>query len=386
MVAARRMIRRHFGRDHHPAQRAVAQALTMTAWPLAVLVHLWQMRRFCGPEEMPIRRAPGAIWAAMRHNILPGEYYAYALWQPERRINIDNYLYSHEAARVFKLLNRPMQIDPIGDKLAFYEMCKAHALPSPTILAAFAPTGKLLEFESGQPPELDLFVKPRVGLAGHGAERFRWREGAFESECGRRMKRPHLVDHLTARARNEKRTLLVQPNLSNHPNLRVETNRALATARLVTGHSTGGDVVAIFGFIYFAQSNRITAQHGRVALIDVASGRLLVPSPTQNGLGAKSSNAKAHNGSDNACMDQYPALTLPDWHVALQHVKDAHRLCSHITFVGWDIAFTSDGPVLLEGNANWSADEYQSLSGEPLGHTKFAAVLAARLSDCQFAK
>src|SRR6516225_3038058 len=79
MVAARRMIRRHFGRDHHPAQRALAQALTMTAWPLAVVVHLWQMRRFCGAEETPIRHALGAIWAAMRHNILPGEYYAYAL-------------------------------------------------------------------------------------------------------------------------------------------------------------------------------------------------------------------------------------------------------------------------------------------------------------------
>ena len=201
MVAARRMIRRHFGRDHHPAQRALARALTMTAWPLAVLIHLWQIRRFSGPKEMPIRRAPGAIWAAMRHNILPGEYYAYALWQPERRMNIDNYLYSHEAARIFKLLNRPLQNDPIGDKLAFYEMCKMHALPSPAVLAAFAPTGKLLEFQSGQPPELDLFVKPRVGLAGHGAERFRWRGGAFESECGRRMGRQDLVDHLAARAR-----------------------------------------------------------------------------------------------------------------------------------------------------------------------------------------
>ena len=180
---------------------------------------------------------------------------------------------------------RPLQLDPIGDKLAFYEMCKAHALPTPAVLAAFAPTGKLLEFQSGQPPEHDLFVKPRVGLAGDGAERFRWRGDAFESERGRRMRREDLVDYLVARARNEKRTLLVQPNLSNHPDLRLETNGALATARLVTGQSTDGDVVAIFGFIYFARSDRITAQHGHVALIDVASGRL-VPAPVEDGTGA----------------------------------------------------------------------------------------------------
>ena len=80
-------------------------------------------------------------------------------------MNIDNYLYSNEAPRLFKVLNRPSQPDPIGDKLAFHEMCKAHALPTPAVLAAFAPTGKLLDFESGRPPKHDLFVKARTGSA-----------------------------------------------------------------------------------------------------------------------------------------------------------------------------------------------------------------------------
>jgi hypothetical protein len=233
-------------------------------------------------------------------------------------------------------------------------------------LAAFAPSGKLLEFQSGQPPELDLFAKPRVGLAGDGAERFRWRGGAFESECGRRMGRQVLVDHLAARAANEKRTLLVQPNLSNHPDLRVEANGALATARLVTGHSTDGNILAIFGLMYFARSDRITVQHGRVTLIDVASGRL-VPAPLKDSKGARNSNPEVD-------------FILPEWQAAVQHAKAAHRVCSNIAFVAWDIAFTNHGPMLLEGNANWTADEYQSLTGEPLGHTQFAPVLATRLS------
>jgi hypothetical protein len=369
MADVRRMIRRHFGRDHHPIKRALAKALTMTVWPFAVLVHFWQIRSFWGLEKIPIRRAPGAIWAAMRYNILPGEYYAYALWRPERRINIDKYLYSHEASRIFKLLNQKWQTDPIGDKLAFWKMCKTHALPSPAVLAAFAPSGMLLEFQSGQPPELDLFVKPRVGLAGDGAERFRWRGGAFESECGHRMRRQDLIEHLAARARNEKRTLLVQPNLSNHPDLGIETNAGLATARLVTGHSTGSDVDAVFGFIYFARSDRITAQHGHVALIDIATGHLVAAS------------GKDRSSSD-VPVDQ---LMLPDWRAAVQHAKVAHLLCSNIAFIGWDIAFTPDGPMLLEGNVNWSADEYQSLTGEPLGHTNFSTILATRLRERRFA-
>src|SRR5215216_6183482 len=158
MVEARRMVRRHFGYGHHPVQRALARGLTMIAWPPAVLIQLGQLRSIFGSREMPIRRSPGAIWAAIRHNILPGEYYAYALWRPERRKNIDSYLYSHEAARLFKCLNRPSEIDPINDKLAFFEMCSAQAIPTPAVLASFAPTTVNLEFETGMPPERDLFV------------------------------------------------------------------------------------------------------------------------------------------------------------------------------------------------------------------------------------
>ena len=121
-----------------------------------------------------LKRVPGALWAAIRHNILPSEYYEYGLWQPDRRMNIDNYLYSNEAARLFKVLNRPSQVDPIVDKLAFYELCKTHGIPTPEVLAAFAPTGKLMDFQSGLPPQHDLFVKARTGMGGLGAERFRW--------------------------------------------------------------------------------------------------------------------------------------------------------------------------------------------------------------------
>ena len=74
---------------------------------------------------------------------------------------------------------------------------------------------------------------------------------------------------------------------------------------------------------------------------------------------------------------------LPDWDATLQHVKVAHRACSNFVFIGWDIGFTDHGPMLLEGNANWSADEYQSLTGKPLGHTKFAEILAIYFRDCK---
>src|SRR5262249_22164828 len=131
MVVARRVARLHFGRNHNSVYRTLAKILAAITWPLAVFVQLCEIRYFRGPEAVPTQQIPGALWSALRHNVQPGEYFAYALWQPDRKTNIDNYLYCREAPRLFKLSNRPSQPNPIDDKLQFYEMCKAYALPTP---------------------------------------------------------------------------------------------------------------------------------------------------------------------------------------------------------------------------------------------------------------
>jgi hypothetical protein len=379
MVEARRIVRRHFGRDHHPVRRKLAQFLVTIAWPPAVLINLWQVWHWLGlgPVELmqARKRIPGALWVAIRHNILPSEYYAYGLWLPDRRMSIDNYLYSNECARLFKALNQPSDPDPIGDKLIFFNICKVHGIPTPPVLAAFTPRGKLFDFESGRSPQHDLFVKGST--ASGRAERLRWRGGDFESNRGSRLKPENLSAYLVDRARTWNLTLLVQPVLSNHPDLRVEPNGALAMARLVTGRSPSGEVTPIFCFIYFGLPGQITSASNHVTLIDVANGRVM-PAPPQDAPGMSMYRYRQF-GSTDTCK-------LPDWEAVLRHVKVAHQACSNFVFVGWDVAFTPRGPVVLEGNANWEAATYQTLRGEPLGCTKFADILAARLKHEPFRK
>ena len=338
MVEARRLVRRHYGRDHAPVRRKLAQILVTVTWPAAVLVNLWHMLRWLGPREAVLarKRVPGALWAAIRHNILPSEYYAYGLWQPDRRRNVDSYLYSNECARLFKILNRPSRPDPINDKLAFHEMCRAHGIPTPAVLAAFAPACRLVDFESGGPPRHDLFVKASTG--GSRAERFRWHGIDFVSNRGCRFKPEDLGGYLADRARTENLTLLVQPVLSNHRNLRVPSNGALATARLVTGRLHDGKVTPIFSFIYFGLSDEITAHSNCVMLIDPSNGRFM-PAPAQDSPGMSFYRYRE--------LDSNGAYTLPDWDASLEHVKVAHQACSNFVFVGWDVAFTPNGPMIL---------------------------------------
>ena len=139
---------------------------------------------------------------------------------------------------------------PIGDKLAFHELCKAQALPTPAVLAVFAPNTKLLEFEAGasKTPAHDLFVKPSLGVAGDGAERFYWRGVGFENDHGCRLRREDLDGYLASRAHRENRTLLVQPLLRSHTDFNAESNGALATARLVTGRSADGEICPSLAF------------------------------------------------------------------------------------------------------------------------------------------
>src|SRR5262249_7762797 len=158
-----------------------------------------------------------------------------------------------------------------------------------------------------------------------------------------------------------------QPALSNHPALGIAPNSRLAAARLITGLTTNSSVFPICGFIYFPQSD-LAARYVSVASIDMASGRLL--SGPQELCEADGSNDQLYKKSDSP---------LPGWEAAVRHVKIAHQACPSFVFVGWDVAFTEQGPMLLEGNAHWCADEHQRLRGEPLGCTKFAEILAMRL-------
>jgi hypothetical protein len=224
-------------------------------------------------------------------------------------------------------------------------------------------------------------VKARIGVGGLDHERFEWDRVFFQSNRGCRLRPEDLGAYLANRARTENLTLLVQPALSNHPEIRSKPNEALATARLVTGRSIHGEVVPIFCYMLWGLANKITAHSNWVTLVDLANGRLL-PAPPQGSTGMPIYQSIYQYRQFRG----YDSCILPDWNAVLRHVKVAHKACSNFVFIGWDVAFTPDGAMILEGNANWSPTTYQMLKGEPLGLTKFADILATQLGSKRHSK
>jgi len=49
----------------------------------------------------------------------------------------------------------------------------------------------------------------------------------------------------------------------------------------------------------------------------------------------------------------------PDWDIALKMVKEASTITKEVRYVGWDVAFTPDGPIFVEGNDYPGHDIYQ---------------------------
>src|SRR5207248_2639588 len=115
---------------------------------------------------------------------------------------------------------------------------------------------------------------------------------------------------------SENRTLLAQPALINHPALRIPANANLATARVVTGISTHGNVIPIFGFfLYFTQTDQTRARY--TALINVATGHLMPP-------------LERFSDSKTNLLQFDPDVTsfLPGWDAVLRHIKTAHQACA----------------------------------------------------------
>jgi len=62
---------------------------------------------------------------------------------------------------------------------------------------------------------------------------------------------------------------------------------------------------------------------------------------------------------------------LPHWEEMVQYVKNAHRLFYGLHSIGWDVAITTKGIILIEGNDNWDTTSAQLYSGAKKDFDKY---------------
>ena len=70
----------------------------------------------------------------------------------------------------------------------------------------------------------------------------------------------------------------------------------------------------------------------------------------------KKKNLYEHHPATNALIKGF---VFPDWEKAIEMVKKASLVVPEMRYIGWDVAFSTKGPVLVEGNEYPGHDIYQ---------------------------
>jgi len=116
------------------------------------------------------------------------------------------------------------------------------------------------------------------------------------------------------------------------------------TVRLLTLLGDDGQVIYKYPFLKIGRGGAFVdngGQGGLLALIDEATGVITTPGCTEDG-------ARFMRHPDSGTV--IPGYVLPDWPQALQLGRRLAAITPRVRYIGWDLAHTDDGWVVVEGN------------------------------------
>jgi len=344
--------------------RIVGNIAMTLGWPIGAFSRALRVRAFMRERD----QTPNGLgvlldmyWLALRYSIPPLEYGLYRFNEPARRKDMHQYLYWNDLFGLAAVTaKRGADNRDVQDKSRFSEICGKHGLPHAPTLAAFDHGRQIYPTSPFIPDAPVLWTKSLRLSGGAGAAKWVRSDASYHDMQGRRIAADRLADEFV------KQDCIVQPYLENHPDIARLSNGALAALRIVTGMDASGEAQFITSLIGLAYGLRTTSVAAILCSIEPETGRIR-KAALPNG---KSITDHPDTGAPIA------GVVLPFWPESLDLARRAHATAfPRFAFLGWDIALTPDGPLLLETNSGWGALFHQMLDG-PLGHTAFSRLIS----------
>jgi len=323
---------------------------------------VWEQR----PEGLLqfLRRFIDVSYARLRFHVGP-KYYS--LFEFEKRCHADwkAYLLDYKINPEIRKLNAA-GVDLATDKLQFFEHCNKSGLPTVPILAIFGYKNQISLDDLGlisNPQELEaflnkapskLFFKPSGGAHGDGAfvsarQGDRWLFGSYRTigDLWRDIgETPYII----------------QPCVTPHQKLCELTGTdVLCTIRVVTWMDEGVVKILLPVFRIPAGKN-ITdnfseGENGNIAApIDPVTG---VVGCGKMSIGTKLPvmvNMQRHPDTGS----QIEGRVIPYWGEALELLMCGQKAMPMLKTVGWDLAITDSGPIIVEANAGYGVGVLQT--------------------------
>lgn len=328
----------------------------------------------CGTHGRGLRAAtvPAEILLArFRYGLGPRMYSLYRLWRKPLS-QWGEYVDDRRKNRLLRPLFSNEQVGHLDDKVEFCRRCTAAGLPTVPVLGVItggdckalagderiASPGALAALVTGNPH--GLFLKPRD--AAHGVGGFSILPAGSEFDCGgRRLSPEKAYEDCRSRAAAHGGLLVVEPRVRPARELRpIMSPHGLGTVRAVTRFDgQNARVIAACLRIPVGTNDADNFKHGAsgnvVAGIELASGRLLQTFGSTDRNWPRIVEVERHPDSGGV----FAGFQLPRWSDLLEVVERAQLAFAGLTTVGWDVAITDDGPVLIEGNPASDADLLQ---------------------------
>jgi hypothetical protein len=267
----------------------------------------------------------------------------------------------------------------VHDKYLFKVICQYHRLPVPKHYGIIS--DKVLNIEKFDLKQLmtendleSVVLKPKSGSRGAGVQLISINE----------------LPNLENRPKWEKEEYIVEERIKQHPKLDSINPYSTNTIRIITFLGTDGKVEFIGAMLKTSASNFFLDNFtlGGIAIgIDLNSGKLkkegfvkflLKGSPTdlESVSNLKSivllfeTMKKKELLSPGKILLRHPItqtefhnFQIPFWSELREVAIKAQRVFYQLKSIGWDIAITDKGPVIIEGNQNWGTIGMQAANG-----------------------
>lgn len=364
--------------DHYPDYYHTPVAL---AWgPLSLLQAAAYVRRYGpGVKQLEgiglVRQWVQLVRLAHLYNAHLPSYYLLRWWRPDNLRRVDRYVYAFELWPLLTWLNQRQGVDmePFQDKALFFEHCTRLGLPTIPVLLHVDRGERRWYLDAEALPREDLFLKPALLSQGRGAQRWRYEPASDQwARAGKLLDEAALLAHVDRLSHED--ALIVQPRADNQAQVVALTGTTLASLRLVTLNlpgSAGPEVLVSYFRLPSSASEVDNFSAGGVAAGVTPDGTLLHAMQKDPCAGTFT-----HHPETGRLI---PGTKVPGWDEMVALALEAHRCFERPLSIGWDVAYTPSGPVLIEANMRWAVDSPQMTHDLPLGETKLIEVLASEL-------
>lgn len=315
------------------------------------------------------------IRLGLKYRFVPYHYYLYGHYEPGHPHDYLDFVPPRLIMRHRDAINPATYTCLTRDKWFFDKAMTAAGLPVVPTLFRVDQSGEIFE-RRGQRLTFDemiavlnregfrsVFVKPSWGAEGTNVHRLDVTERGFLFDGKRCDSIAALLPLLFTVPGLDR--YLIQPVIEQHPLLSAMNPSSVNTIRIDSFVTHSGEVVSCGAALRVGGKDSIVDNSARGGLnvrIDVANGALEPGGKQALPIGDGPLLAHPHTGF------RFEGVVLPFWKELWEVVRAGARALQPLRSLGWDIAITPDGPVIIEANDDFNIIWMQYDAGGLMRH------------------